>query len=165
MKENISNIIKAVIDYNKGDARRINHLLKVYSFAKTIGELEKLDSEIQEILEITAVLHDIGIHESERKYNSSSGYYQQIEGPEIAREILEKNYYAKKVIDRVCYLIAHHHTYSNIIGLDYQILVEADFLVNIFEDNMKNNVIEKIRGKIFKTDTGIHLLNSIYGLS
>jgi len=91
MKENISNIIKAIIDYNKGDARRINHLLKVYSFAKTIGELEKLDSEIQEILEITAVLHDIGIHESERKYNSSSGYYQQIEGPEIAKEILEKN--------------------------------------------------------------------------
>jgi len=62
-------------------------------------------------------------------------------------------------------LIAHHHTYSNIIGLDYQILVEADFLVNIFEDNMKNNVIEKIRKNIFKTDTGIHLLNSIYGLS
>ena len=42
--------------------------LKVYSYAKTIGEMENLDEKMQEILEVTAVLHDIGIKVSEEKY-------------------------------------------------------------------------------------------------
>jgi HD superfamily phosphodiesterase len=44
----------------------VNHLLKVYGFAKTIGEREGLDADTQEILEIAALTHDIGIRNSER---------------------------------------------------------------------------------------------------
>ena len=67
-------------------------------------------------------------------------------------------------INRVCYLIAHHHTYEEIDGIDYQILLEADFLVNAFEDRLEKEEISHFRNKIFKTKTGIYLLNTMFGL-
>lgn len=158
----IGEIINAMIVYNEGDVRRINHFLKVYSFAKTIGELERLDDETQNILEIAAVTHDIGIKLSELKYNSSAGNYQQIEGPGEAKTLLENLGVDNKIIERVCFLIAHHHTYNNITGIDYQILVEADFLVNAYEDSMEAFAMEKVRDKIFRTATGKNLLNGMY---
>lgn len=158
----IGEIINAMIVYNEGDVRRINHFLKVYSFAKTIGELERLDDETQNILEIAAVTHDIGIKLSELKYNSSAGNYQQIEGPGEAKTLLENLGIDNKIIERVCFLIAHHHTYNNITGIDYQILVEADFLVNAYEDSMEAFAMEKVRDKIFRTEAGKNLLNGMY---
>jgi hypothetical protein len=92
--------------------------------------MEQLPKQTQHILETAAILHDIGIHLSEKKYNSSAGKYQEIEGPAPAREMLTSLHYGETVIDRVCYLIAHHHTYINVDGIDYQLLIEADFLVN-----------------------------------
>ena len=64
--------------------------------------------------------------------------------------------------DRVCYLIGHHHTYDQIDGIDYQILVEADFLVNLAEEQSSRETIESVKGKIFKTKTGIWLINKIF---
>ena len=154
----ITNLISKMIGYETGVPHRIAHFLKVYAFAKSIGTQEGIDRETQEILETAAVVHDIGIKPSLEKYNSSAGNYQQIEGVQPARDMLGEMGYDKKVIDRVCYLIAHHHTYTNIDGMDYQILVEADFLVNIFEDNMNVEQIKSIKEKIFKTKTGTDYL-------
>jgi hypothetical protein len=58
--------------------------------------------------------------------------------------------------------VAHHHTYENIEGLDYQILVEADILVNIYEDNISKDILHSIKNNIFKTKSGIELLNQLY---
>ena len=162
MKENISTIINEMIKYYARDPRRVNHFLKVYSFAKSIGELENLDKDTQEVLEVTAVMHDIGIKVSEEKYNSSAGNYQEIEGPPVAREMLSKLNFDEKFIKRVCYLIGHHHTYGEIDGLDYQILIEADFLVNIYEDEIKAPQIESIKEKYFKTKAGTDFLTNLY---
>jgi HD superfamily phosphodiesterase len=162
MESKVSLVIKEAISYNEGDLPRINHFLKVFSFAKSIGELEKLDFKRQYILEIAAVLHDIGIKISEKKYKSSAGHYQEIEGPAIAEEILGKLEIEEDIIERVSYLIEHHHTYKDINNVDYQILIEADFLVNIYEDNIGDEQIELIRDKYFKTKTGIEILNSMY---
>lgn len=63
-----SAIINEIIKYYAGDVKRINHFMKVYSFAKTIGEIEHIDNEKQEVLEIAAIVHDIGIKLSEQKY-------------------------------------------------------------------------------------------------
>ena len=145
-------VMEETIKYFDGDLKRINHLIKVYGFAKTIGELEGLDEKTREILEIAAIIHDIGIKISEKRHNSSSGYYQQLEGLVIEDTI----------IDRVCWLIAHHHTYQNIDKPDYQILVEADFLVNAYEDNMDKNAIESIKTKVFRTESGRRLLDMMY---
>ena len=148
--------------YNAGDARRVNHLLKVYGFAKTIGEREGLDADTQEILEIAALTHDIGIRNSERKYGNCAGSHQQEEGPPEARALLASLGADERVIERVCWLIAHHHMYTDIQGLDYQILVEADFLVNAFEDEMDDDAIRTVQNKLFRTKTGSELLEMLY---
>ena len=162
MKDKTSIIINEMISYYAKDPRRVNHFLKVFSFAKSIGELERLNEETQDILEVASIMHDIGIKISEEKYNSCAGNYQEIEGPPIEREMLLKFKFDEKFIDRVCYLIGHHHTYSKIDGIDYQILIEADFLVNIYEDEIKSSQIESVKEKHFKTKVGIEFLTNLY---
>jgi len=157
-------VINAMVSYFAGDARRINHFLKVYGFAKTIGELEGLDERTLRILEVAAVTHDIGIKNSEIKYKSTSGCYQQIEGPPEAQKMLEDLCFDGELIERVCWLIAHHHTYDDITDLDCQILIEADFLVNAHEDDLSADAIRNVEQLIFRTNTGKKLLNEIYCL-
>ncbi len=67
-------------------------------------------------------------------------------------------------VDRICYLIAHHHTYENVDGLDYRILLEADFLVNALEDDLPKEAIRKCRENVFETETGVYLLNTMFGV-
>ena len=158
----INDVILKMIIYFGNDIKRINHALKVYGFVKAIGEVENIDTEKLQVLEVTAILHDIGIKESERKYNSTSGRYQEIEGPPIACEILFNFKLESEFIDRVCYLIGNHHTYSKIDDIDFQILIEADFLVNAFEDNLSDQSIANMKDKCFKTAHGILILESMY---
>lgn len=155
-------LTEAMIEYEKGGVNRIEHFLKVYGYAKTIGELEKLDHSTQFILEAASLVHDIGIKSSLEKYGSSAGEYQELEGPIAARPMLETLGFESPDIDRICYLIAHHHTYSDIDGLDYQILVEADFLVNIREDEFSMESIQNVYDRIFKTGSGKHFLKALY---
>ena len=159
----IGNIFHEMIGYYKGDVRRINHFLKVYGFAKAIGACEGLDEKEQKILETAALTHDIGIKNSEQKFGNSAGNHQQTEGPPEAEKLLEKLAVEAPIIERVCWLIAHHHTYDRIEGTDYQILVEADFLVNAYEDALSPDAIAAFGKKVFRTKTGKRLLETLYG--
>lgn len=158
----IKNVINEMIYYYNTDIRRINHFMKVYAFAKAIGENECLDERTQEILEVAAVVHDIGIKISEEKYGSSDGKYQEKEGPSIAEKMLSEIGYDTEFTDRVCYIIAHHHTYNNIKGIDYQILVEADFIVNLYEDNCSKEAVKSAYNKIFKTKSGKNYIEKMF---
>ena len=153
----------AMSEYMAGDVMRIDHFMKVHAYAAVIGRAEGLDERTQEILEAAAYVHDIGIKNSELKYGSSSGYYQQIEGPGEAEKLLSGAGYDRELIDRVKYLVSRHHKYTDIDGDDCQILIEADFIVNIREDNMSRESIKEIYSRIFKTKTGRSLLRNIYG--
>lgn len=157
-------VTNAMIAYYAGDIQRINHFIKVHGLAKAIGEMEKLDDNTLLTLEIAALTHDIGIKNSEIKYGSSDGKYQEQEGPPEAEKLLRNLDCASETVDRVCWLIAHHHTYKNIQGMDHQILVEADFLVNACEGDMSHETIISVRDKIFKTKTGLNFLKIIYKL-
>jgi len=158
----VAETLTRMVDYFGTDVKRINHALKVNSFARLIGQKEGLISDVLEIIDLSSILHDIGIPVSEQKYQSSAGRYQEIEGPPIAREILESLGASSEIIDRVCYLIGNHHSYTKIDGIDFQILVEADFLVNFFEDEMGESAIKSARDKYFKTETGKSILESMY---
>jgi len=158
VNDKIGQIIYQLIKYNADDTRRINHALKVYAFAKCIIECETEDERLRVICEIAAVLHDIGIHVCEEKYNSAAGKYQEIEGPAIAKELLSSVDIDADILERVLYLIAHHHTYNDIKGADYQALVEADFIVNLEEEKSGEDAILAALKNIFKTDTGKSLL-------
>lgn len=157
-------LIEQAISFDRGDARRIHHFLKVYAYADAIGRLEGLPDDVQETLTAAAILHDIGIHAAEEKYGSSSGKYQELEGPAPARQILTSLGYDAACIDRVCYLIAHHHTYTDVDGMDYQILLEADFLVNAYEDNLSKEAIRTFCRSVFRTQSGIRLLQETFDI-
>ncbi|MCD8241725.1 MAG: HD domain-containing protein [Lachnospiraceae bacterium] len=150
-------LLAAMMEYDKGDPKRIQHFIKVYEFARTIGKLERLDEHTQFILESAATVHDIGIHPAEEKYGNCSGKYQELEGPPEAEKLLKSLGWPEDVTERVSYLVGHHHTYSQIEGSDYQILVEADFLVNLFEDESSQQTKRSVYRKIFRTQAGKRL--------
>lgn len=160
----IQNILNEMIKYDAGDVLRIQHFIKVYSFAHMIGELEGMSDEELEILDIASILHDIGIHPAEKKYDNCMGKYQEELGPDEARKLLAPFNLDDKIVERVCFLVGHHHTYDQVDGLDYQILLEADFLVNSFEDSLNKEAVITFRDKIFKTKTGIATLNTMFDI-
>lgn len=161
-------LIFKMMDFFFGDPKRIQHFMKVHYFARMIGLQEGLEKNTLCLLEATAILHDCGIRPAELKYGSCHGKLQEQEGPAAARAILrELGYdktYGNDFIDRICYIIGHHHTYDNIDGIDYQILVEADFLVNLYEDAVpRANLIANYE-KIFKTEAGKKICRMVYDI-
>lgn len=160
----IGQVINKMIDYYSQDPQQVNHFLKVYGFAKTIAEMENVDGNTKEIIEIAALMHDIGIKNSLEKYKSSAGNYQEIEGPPEARKILESMGYRAELIDRVDFLIANHHTYDNIEKIDHQILVEADFLVNVYENDLSKEEKKNIYTNIFKSSAGKKIFKDLYNM-
>lgn len=157
-------LLTAAIEYDKGDPKRIQHFIKVHSFARLIGKQEKLSDEMMKALEAAAILHDIGIHEGERLYGRNDGEIQQKLGPVIAKEILESVGGYEDVAERVMHLIARHHTYTDIDGKDLQILIEADFIVNLYEDNASENAVRNAYEKIFVTESGKKILKDSFGI-
>ena len=160
--DTIYQLTRRMITYEKGCPRRIQHCIKVHSFAKNIGIGEKLDEKTLYTLEIAAIVHDIGILPAEEKYGSCEGKLQEKEGPAPAREMLSSLAIAPDIIDRVCYLVAHHHTYENVDGIDYRILLEADALVNLYEDNSPQSAIDAMLKNVFRTETGTQICNEMF---
>ncbi|MDD3367575.1 MAG: HD domain-containing protein [Lachnospiraceae bacterium] len=154
-------LLDTAIAYDHGDAKRIQHFIKVYTFAKMIGIREGLSVEMLNILSAAAILHDIGIHKAEELYGKCDGKLQEELGPDIARTLLTQNDYTDQEADRICFLIRHHHTYTEIDGMDYRILVEADFLVNFYEDEFDEKAAAVMEERIFRTEAGKELLHQL----
>lgn len=166
MNTKLAQLMRAMINYDGGDVPRIQHFVKVHNFAATIGVSENLDEETQFILETASILHDIGIHPAEAKYGNCNGKAQEELGPDEARKLLaEVGGFTDAQTERICWLIGHHHTYSNVTTADHRILLEADFLVNSFEDNMSDNGIVTFRDKVFRSASAIDMLNKMWGIS
>ena len=159
----IDQLSLAMISYNNADLMRIQHTTKVHAYARLIGLGEGLDEDTQFILESAALVHDIGIRASEKKYGHQNGKLQEQEGPGVARELLTRlGGYNEAQLERICWLVGHHHTYHVCEDMDYQILIEADFLVNLFEDNESPKAIEAVRRNIFKTKSGLKMFDDMY---
>lgn len=155
-------LLEKMTEYDRGDPKRIQHFWKVWAFAKWIGTQEGLDAHTQEILEAAAIVHDIGIRIAERKYGSCTGKLQEQEGPPEAGRMLLEVGYGQEIIERVQYLVGHHHSYDAIDGIDYQILVEADFLVNLYEDPCTHKATQAAKEKIFRTTAGMRLFEPMF---
>ena len=160
----INKLHAEMIKLYAGDPKRIQHFCKVHSYAKLIAELENVDKKTRFILETAALTHDIGIHICEQKYGDCGGKLQEQEGPGLAQQLLAKLRFPEDVSTRVQYLIAHHHTYDNIDEIDYQILVEADFLVNIMEDGLSKDAALKAYHNIFKTPCGKRMCREMFNI-
>jgi HD superfamily phosphodiesterase len=160
----VPEILAKMIAYSNGNHHDINHLMKVHSFARMIGELEKVSAADQFILEVAAIVHDIACPLCREKYGNTNGKYQETEGGPLAGEFLKDTGMTKEQISRVQYLVAHHHTLTDINGVDYQILIEADYLVNADESRYSEDNIRNFGQTYFKTTAGRNLLTVMYGV-
>ena len=152
-----------MIAFDGGTPKRIQHFLKVHNFARLIASGEGVDASTTFVIEAAALVHDIGIKICMEKYGNCAGHLQEQEGPALAKAMLTELGFDETVIARVCYLVGHHHTYTDIDGIDYQILVEADFLVNLFENGSDLSSIQNVGETIFKTATGTRILHEMFG--
>lgn len=157
MREELINKMKNVFG---ADTKRINHTLSVLDFAEKIQAAEGGDALV---VKASAILHDIGIHEAKRKYNSSAGKYQEIEGPPIAEKILKSCNIPAETIEHICRIIANHHTAKDIDTMEFRIIWDADNLVNLREElkDATRERIEKIIKKVFKTSTGHRMASEL----
>ena len=159
----LSLLMRAMIKYDGGDVPRIQHFVRVHDFARMIGVAEDVGSEQLFILEAAAILHDVGIHAAEAKYGNSHGKHQEELGPAEAKKVLaEVGGFTEQQTERICWLIAHHHTYTNVTSQDHRILLEADFLVNSFEDNLSKEAIASFRENVFRSPSAMDMLNMMW---
>ena len=161
----LNELMMKMIEFDYGDPKRIQHFIKVHSFSKLIGEKEGLDAHTLFVLEAASILHDIGIRVSEEKYGFQNGKLQEQEGPAPAREICTSLGFKEDDIERICFLIAHHHTYTDVDGMDYRILLEADFLVNLYEDGAGKEAAKNAGERVFRTASGKAILHEMYDLT
>jgi len=145
----LANLMRAMIKYDGGDAPRIQHFVKVHDFARMIAIAEGMNEEDLFVLEAAAILHDVGIHVSEARYGNCDGKHQEELGPDEARIVLsEVDGFTAAQIERICWLIAHHHT----------------FLVNSFEAHLAPEGIITFRDHVFRSESAISMLNDMWGL-
>jgi putative nucleotidyltransferase with HDIG domain len=135
------------------DQKRITHALTVLGYAERIQAAEGGDPLV---IKAAAILHDIGVHQAERKHGSSAGKYQELEGPPIAAEILNRRDVPAEAVEHICRIIANHHSARDIDTIEFRCVWDADWLVNIPE-NFRDGDQQRIRGtidRVFKTATG-----------
>lgn len=134
--------------YFRQDFKRIGHAGRVARYAEILGKA--LDGDMAVILS-AAYLHDIGIKESERKYNSSSARHQEEEGPPIAREMLKGLGARDELIEEVCDIIGHHHHPRGEETVNFKALYDADLIANMEEDQKDHPVdAEKLKEMVEK---------------
>ncbi|MGN0909931.1 MAG: HD domain-containing protein [Thermoguttaceae bacterium] len=159
-------LVDAMTRYFSGDPKRISHFMKVCAYAVYIGESEGLDPTTLHILEAAALVHDIGVKKSEEIHGRGvcDGKKQEKYGPPLAEAMLRELGEDEATIQRVSYLVSRHHTYNDVDGIDYRILLEADFIVNAYEDERPVDFIRTGRDIVFQTKTGIAIVNEIFNL-
>ena len=157
-------IMERMLDFSKGNIHDIDHLLRVWAYARTIGQAEGLDAETQFILEAAAITHDIACPLCRDKYGDTSGKLQEKEGPALVEVFLKNSGIGQAQLQRIKHLVGHHHTLSGIDGIDYQILVEADYIANASENGYSRENIQNFMDRICRTAAGARLLHSIFCL-
>jgi predicted metal-dependent HD superfamily phosphohydrolase len=155
-------VIEEMIRFFGTDIKRIAHALKVFAYAEALTELENIARGEREITLIAAILHDVGIKIAEQAHGSCTAREQEELGPAAAGAILERLGVSAGVIDRVCFLIAHHHSPETTEDIDFRILLEADYIVNFEEGWLPLSSLSITAGKHFRTKSGLGLLQTMF---
>ena len=160
--KSVSEILDRMIAWPGSTVQDIEHLMKVWAYARLIGQLEGLDDHALYVLEIAAIVHDIACPSLRARTGQCNGKLQEREGAPLAAEFLKGMELPQADIDRVCFLVGHHHTFTGVDGIDWQILLEADYLVNASESHYTRENIRSFAEKICRTPSGRRLFTSIY---
>jgi len=151
-----------MIEFYGGEVNSVTHFLKVHNYARTIAALEKVAPETLETIELAAIVHDIACPLCRQKYGHAAGNLQEMESPALLGPFLGQFELSDEVKERIIWLVAHHHTYIDVDGIDHRILLEADFLVNAERLAGDKQAIMEFRRNVFRTDSGTRLLDMIH---
>lgn len=157
----VNQIRLAMENYFGEDDKRIDHALQVAGHAREL--LRYIDADV-ELTMAVAYLHDIGIHEAERKHGSNAGPYQELEGPALAAELLRDLGADSDFVETVCAIVGKHHTPAGIDLPEFRILWDADALVNLGDvlPGKSRAEIERILHKSMVTEPGYRLALKYY---
>ncbi|MBE5801752.1 MAG: HD domain-containing protein [Clostridiales bacterium] len=160
----IARIMDRMLAFSGGNLHDIHHFMKVWTYARTIGQLEGLDEETLLILEAAAIVHDIGCPLCREKYGHCNAREQEMEGMPLAQSLLASSGLTDAQIQRVVTLVGRHHTLEGIDGPDCQILIEADYLVNAGESGYDRESMRRFAQQHFQTSAGRALMASVYSV-
>ncbi|MDI9497364.1 MAG: phosphohydrolase [Bacillota bacterium] len=160
---------RRMLNHEAGVPARTRHLLAVHGYACLIADGEGLtldgpDCTLRLIIELAALTHDIGIRPALATHGSSAGPLQEELGAPLARDLLDDLGLPAEISDRVAGLVGSHHSYGGERGLDHQILIEADFLVNFLESSYTEEAMAHTLASVFRTPTGSSLARELYQL-
>lgn len=123
-----------------------------------------MDADTQYILEAAAITHDISCPLCREKYGNTNGKYQEEEGAPMVRSFLFDSGMSEEQMERVAYLVGHHHSFHGVDGIDYQILIEADYIANASENGKSRTNVTNFMHKIMKTESGKRLAKAVFCL-
>lgn len=164
-KIDLDNLREFLIDEMKKvfgeDNKCIEHALKVYGFCK---QLTKQEGGNNQVITAAGLLHDIGIKAAEKKYGSSAGKFQEIEGPPIAKQILDKTELDESDKAHICKIVDSHHSAKDVDTLEFRIIWDADWLVNIPDEHkdLTDEQLKNLVGRVFKTNAGRALAQELF---
>ena len=153
-------LIAAMERVFQGEKHYIEHTAAVLDFAQQIHHVEGGDPVI---IEAAAILHDIGIPAAIEKHGSAAGPYQELEGPPIARSILEDAAVPPSVIETVCAIIGAHHS-GDLDTREFRVVWDADWLVNFpdIHGNASRDAQAEAIDATFRTDAGKTLAHRLF---
>ncbi|MCX6089153.1 MAG: metallopeptidase family protein [Candidatus Atribacteria bacterium] len=161
--DDFSNYWKWIQEVFHNDEHMMNHTRKVFGYCvQILPDFPTMSEQGKRMTLLAAILHDIGILEAAKKYGSRMGKYQHIEGPPIARTLMMEAHECPEVIERVTFIIGNHHHLFQADGIDFQILLEADMLVNLANERIVPERLAAFIERFFKTTTGKRLARDKY---
>lgn len=140
----------------------INHLLKVYAYTSCLAQAESLSQRDQNAAKIAAIVHDIACPLCRQKFGKAIWTQQEYYGGLLVRQFFVETDIDQDLLEDIVYMVEHHHTLTAVNSLPFQILVEADFLVNADEHPYSQAQCQVAENAVFKTVTGKALLHGIY---
>ncbi len=154
-------LFKELEKYFGDDTGRIAHAKQVMEYSE---ELLRREGGDWSVVIPASIFHDVGIKAAEHKYGSAAGHLQEKEGPEIARRLLEPYGVKKDDIRQICQIIAHHHSPGALKNINFGIVCDADWLVNLKEevDLKDKKKTEQFIEKVFVTETAREMARKLY---
>lgn len=148
MNESINKVAKRMKQYHHADPAKVQRFVRVYTLSKTIGELEHLPEQTQENLELSALMHAVAGEDKTA----------------VITQILSECSLDDEVIERVCYIVENRHNYDHVSGLDHQILIEAEMIVDFKEHDTPEKEIIRLAEERFITNYGKLMLKRAFGI-
>lgn len=161
----VQQAMKRMIDYYAAcDSTQIAHTLCVHEYTRMLAMREGYDERKRGLLEIAALLHDIGCPSAKWKYGDSQPIHQQQEGMCIAADWFasDPSWLDTQEAQWVVDVVGAHHNAVQAEVLGFEVLYEADLIVNLFEGYYPVDYADVYYRKMVRTKSGKQLFRQLF---